>query len=130
MPQRNTSNTYTGPSVREMISSHTLAREVIARHDDACPIFDDDSILDLRRFARDPAQARDILRERGLLDGEGEELGAGANAHGSLSGLILATWGTDRSVLTERELGELRAWFAGGGGRTDGETAAAGAGEA
>ncbi|KAK0715357.1 hypothetical protein B0H67DRAFT_487426 [Lasiosphaeris hirsuta] len=123
MPQRNTSNNYTGPSVRSMTSTHTLAREVIARHDDECPIFDDESILDLRRFAQYPAQARDILRERGMLDSEGEELGAGAKAHGSLTGLIFATWGTEASVLTEGELADLRAWFEGGGGRTDAETA-------
>ncbi len=118
---RNTSTTYTGPSVHEMRTAHIFAREIMARHDDACPIFDDARILELRRFVRDPGAAREQLRDLGLADAEGQPAGAAARSRGSLTGLMIATYGTDESFLTEDEVRALREWFDAGGGRTDAE---------
>lgn len=119
MSQRNTSNAYTGPSVREMVATHTLAKEIIARHNDPCPIFDDQEILRVRRFVQDPSKAPEFLRQ---ID---EELKGSENEGGSLARHIIATYGTERSALTEDEVQELKTWFDNGGGRTDEELAEA-----
>ena len=124
MAQRNSSTKYDGPSAREMIDTHTLAKEVIARHNEACPIFDDYCILELRRFVQDPDSAQDFLRERDMIDEDGAKLGSAASAKGSLTGFIMATYGTDESALTEEEVLELREWFDNGGGLTDEEVKA------
>jgi len=123
MPERNSSNEWTGPSAREMIDTHTLAERIIAHHDDPCPVFDDRCILQLRRFVEGPEHSQEILREYGMEDQPGDKLGSGANRQGSLTGYIMATWGTDQSALTPDEVDMLREWFASGGGRTDEERA-------
>jgi hypothetical protein len=116
MPQRNTSDVWTGPSTREMIDTHTLAREVINRHNDPCPVFDDFEILKLRRFVQDPTQRLQLLAEFDMDEDS-------ALQAGSLTGYIIATWGTDKSVLTEDEVTALKDWFDNGGGKTDDELA-------
>jgi hypothetical protein len=121
MAQRNTKNIWSGPSTKEMIATHTLAKEIIARHNDPCPVFDDSEILKLRRFVQDPSQAGNLLQEFGLQDAEGNEVGTAARTKGSLAGYIVATYGTDLSVLTEDEVSALKEWFANGGGKTDAE---------
>ncbi|KAH8889188.1 hypothetical protein GQ53DRAFT_221033 [Thozetella sp. PMI_491] len=118
MAQRNTSNEWTGPSAREMISTHTLAQEVIARHNDPCPVFDDDEITRLRRFVQEPTQARDLLREFDMLDTEGDSPGTAASSKGSLAGYIIASYGTEKSALSEGEVRTLKEWFDNGGGKT------------
>jgi len=116
MAQRNTSNEWTGPSAREMVDTHTLAKEVISRHNDACPVFDDKEIVRLRRFVQDPTQSKQLLQELDLADG-------GAWKAGSLTGHIIETWGTDKSALTQDEIVALKEWFDNGGGKTDEELA-------
>src|SRR5690242_6046829 len=66
VPQRNTSNDYHGTTPKEMIADHTLAEEIIKRHNDPCPIFDDPSILLLREFVQDPSKARALLQRLDL----------------------------------------------------------------
>jgi len=99
-----------------MIASHTLASEIITRHDT------DDSILDhsemnlLRRWCLDPEYARDILEERGMQDATDTAPGALANeAHGSLAGYCIATYGTEHSALTADEFRRLQLYFKGQG---------------
>jgi hypothetical protein len=115
MTQRNTS--WTGPSTKEMIATHTLAKEIIARHNDPCPVFDYSEILRLRRFVQDPSHAGSLLKEFGLQDAEGDKPGTAAQTKGSLAGYITATYGTDKSALTEDEVNILKEWFANGGGK-------------
>ncbi len=124
MVLRNTSNEWTGPSVREMVASHTLAKEIIARHNDPCPVFDDSSILELRQFVDDPSRAQELLRGMAVLDPPGVEPGETASSKGSLTGFIMATYGTDKSALTDEEILMLKEWFGNGGGKTDAELAA------
>jgi len=107
MAQRNTSTQYTGPSVREMVTTHTLAKEIMARHDDPCPILDDQEIRKLRGFVQDPAAAQT------------EQQGIDISRSGSLVAHIVRDWGTEGTLLTEEEVRELKEWFANGGGRTD-----------
>ncbi len=56
-----------------------------------------------------------------MLDEEGAEPGSKATKSLSLTGRIMATWGTDKSVLTEGEVRALKEWFENGGGKTDEE---------
>jgi len=117
MVQRNTSDDWTGPTVRQMVDTHTLAKEVIDRHNDPCPVFDDKAILQLRRFVQDPAQVEKLIQELDSADG-------GAWRSGGLTALIMTTWGTDKSYLTQDEVVSLKEWFANGGGKTDEEVKA------
>ena len=117
--QRNTSSEYTGPSVPEMIKTHTLAKEIMARHGDPCPILDDQEILKLRGFVRDPAAAVAQTEQT-------EQHGANNISNesgGSLVAHIVRGWGSTEgeTLLTEQEVRDLREWFANGGGKTDAE---------
>jgi hypothetical protein len=120
---RNSSSEYDGPMPKEMIANHILAREIINRHNDACPIFDDRSILVLREFVQDPTKAQAILERLKLNDTAEQEPGTQANLSGSLVGYIIAVHGTEKAALTDDEVVALREWYESGGGRTDDEVA-------
>lgn len=53
-------------------SSHTLAAEIISRHNDACPILDSRELELLRRFCADPSAKEVILRGRDMLHEPGD----------------------------------------------------------
>lgn len=115
---------YNGPTVREMVASHTLAQETMARHgtgDQA--IFDDDNINQLRRFVQDPSSERSVVFGK-LGMGSGDDSNdvqaaidkAGGGGH-SLAEYAVVAHGTDKAVLTDEEIVALREWFASGGGQ-------------
>lgn len=112
-PNRNTSDDYTGPSVKEMLATHTLAKEIIARHNDPCPIFDDENIAFLGEFVADPTAAQSLLEARGLTDEEKVRNSRSLVAH------VVARHGTENPALTDEELATLKQWFESGGARTD-----------
>jgi hypothetical protein len=96
-------------------SSHTLAAEIIARHNDACPIFDSRELELLRRFCADPSAKEAVLRDRDMLDEPGDWPGKKAQSvHGSLAGFAIAKHGTETPALEEREIEMLRKWFESG----------------
>ncbi|WYZ40219.1 hypothetical protein EsH8_IV_000560 [Colletotrichum jinshuiense] len=97
---------YTGPSPRQMIDTHTLAREIISRNNDPCPILDADELALLSQFVADPSQARALLEARGLAD---EPTKAG-----SLVAYVVSLHGTDKAALTDEEIKVLREWFENG----------------
>ncbi|GAB7345281.1 hypothetical protein MBLNU457_3644t1 [Dothideomycetes sp. NU457] len=100
------------PSVRDMVSSHTLATEIINRHDTDDSILDDGEMNLLRQWCLNPENAKNILEERGMLDATGTQPGTLANeSRGSLAGYCIATHGTERSVLTEDEFMLLQSYF-------------------
>lgn len=102
------------PSVHEMISTHTMAQNIIDRQNTADEILDSNNLALLRRFCDNPAAKDEILRDVDMLDGPNVEPGTRANKQkGSLSGYCIATYGTDKSVLLDHELVLLRNWFAG-----------------
>jgi hypothetical protein len=106
---------YTGSSPGEMIRSHTLAAETIARHHDACPIFDARELTLLRRFCADLAAKEAILRDRDMLDELGDWPGKNAQSkHGSLAGFVVARHGSETPALEEGEIEMLREWFESG----------------
>lgn len=100
------------PTVRDMIATHTLASEIINRHDTEDSILDDSEMSLLRQWCLSPGNAKIILEERGMLDATGTQPGAVANeTKGSLAGYCIATYGSDRSALTEDEFGILQSYF-------------------
>ena len=124
MAQQETSTKWNGPSARDMIASHTLAKEIIERHGSDCPVFDDGRIMELRKFIDDPSKARDILQDMGLTDSDGQQPGDMAASKGSLTGLIMARHNTSNLVFTEDEIRALKEWFDNGGGKPPAEVAA------
>ncbi|CAK7216213.1 hypothetical protein SBRCBS47491_002745 [Sporothrix bragantina] len=116
-----TETPYTGPSARDMISSHTLAAETIARHGTGSQaIFDDENIRQLRAFVTDPAAARAaVLAKLGATadDDMAAVMAKVAGGGYSLVDYAVLTRGTDKEALTDDEMDTLRAWFASGGGQ-------------
>ncbi|CAK7207072.1 hypothetical protein SEUCBS139899_009880 [Sporothrix eucalyptigena] len=119
-----TDEPYTGPSAREMIASHTLAAETIARHGSGSQaIFDDDNIRQLRLFVTDPAAARaSVLAKLGFTEGDDTAaiIAKAASGSHSLVDYAVVTRGTDKEALTDGEMETLREWFASGGGQPQG----------
>lgn len=107
-PNRNTSDVYTGPSVKEMLANHTLAKEIIARHNDPCPILDDNELELLEQFTAKPTEAPVLLANHPQ-----------AKRSGSLVAYVLSKHETDSVALTDDEITKLREWFESGGARTD-----------
>lgn len=122
------SRTYTGPSVAEMIRNHTLAHNIMTRHDTMPPeerILGADDMAILRRFvcADDlSAERTHIIHEHDLQDEEGVRPGErAANVKGTLAGFCvvrhgMAGEGTAGPALTDGEIGDLKGWFERGGG--------------
>jgi hypothetical protein len=99
----------------EMIRSHTLAAEIITRHNDDCPILDHNELTLLRRFCADPSVKEAILRDRDMLDGPADLPGKTAQSkHGSLVGFAIARHSTETPALEDREIEMLRKWFESG----------------
>jgi hypothetical protein len=66
--------------VREMLSSHTFAKEVITRANGVEPqrIFDDTQLLLLRRWCTGSSAPDEILDEQNLTDAVGDKPGTKA----------------------------------------------------
>ena len=60
--------TYTGPSVREMLESPTMALEIIARANNPQPVLGDKELAILRRFCMDTSSKDKILEEIDMAD--------------------------------------------------------------
>ena len=106
-PHADTTNAYTGPSVKEMLATHSLTNEIIARHNDPCPILGPSELILLHRYVDNPSQRLEILRGVGMLDAEGEAPGSSARRdHGSLVGYTLAN-----DYFREEDVSELKKWF-------------------
>ena len=110
---------WTGPSAKDMIASHTLAQEVMTRHDDPCPVFDGPSLALLQRFVNNPAGSAQILQDHDMLDQPGEKPGAAAIKKGNLVGYVIARHldataqdeAAQEPVLLTSEIVALRSWF-------------------
>lgn len=102
---------YSGPSARQMIQTHTLAKEIIARADDAQPVLDADELALLKRFLAAPESSNDLLKEQGIDGSGGENVVAKASNSGSLVTYIIAQLVAGNEILEEGEVRELRVWF-------------------
>lgn len=109
---------YTGPSVQIMLSSKTLATNIIKYHNhpNSDSILDDSNLSLLEAFVRDPSQRTQILAQEGIDVNEPLE--------GKQVGLATyAVWAHGRdeaeggSVLKEEDVELLRVWF--GSGKRD-----------
>ena len=101
----------------EQIRDHKLACSVINFHNTPDAVFDDDCLEELKSFtvARTIANRDKWLADRGLIDGpDGSRVGTRAANEGSLTGLLVARYGTDNAALDEKDWGLLAEWFAKG----------------
>jgi hypothetical protein len=108
---------YSGPTVPEMLKTHTLAIETINRHagPDSQRIFDGTNLRLLYRFVSDPSAKDTILKDEDLLDEPGQPVGQRANkVHRNLVGYLIAHHGTEGQLLDAREIDMLRVWFESG----------------
>jgi hypothetical protein len=87
---------------------------VINLHGTEDCVFDNECLVFLKRFTDDISlQNRDaILMEHGWVDPPGERPGRTAvNKGGSLTGYMIATYGTDEPTLDERDWELLKDWI-------------------
>lgn len=106
----------------EQIRNHKLACSIINLHGTEDAVFDDTNLHLLKRFTDDLSlENRDgILREQGWVDDSGSRPGEQAvRRSGSLSGLLIARYGTDEPALDDRDWELLNEWF--GKGMPQGE---------
>jgi hypothetical protein len=105
------------PPTGQLLRTHTLAHEIITRHD---PVTHENGVFDLkqlsflRHFVTNPSAKAEILRQHDMVDAEGDVPGTRANkVHGNLVGYCIARHGLDNPPLEEREVEMLKAWFEG-----------------
>lgn len=108
-----TTEPYSGPSAREMLDNHTLAKEVISRADgpEYQRIFDERQLALLRRWCASPESARDFLVEEDQADAPGDQPGTKAMEKGSLVGWLMANSLTGNDRITNDEFKMLQDWF-------------------
>lgn len=107
---------WTGPSTGDMLRTHTLAHEVIARHDDPCPVFDGAELAYLQDYIADPSTANSerLLAEHQKADQDANQSGDGASSKQSLVGFIIARELQGDVLLDETEKTALRKLYADG----------------
>lgn len=105
-------STYTGPSAREMLDSHTLAKETIERANGPLHerIFDDAGLSRLRRWCADPSSKQKLLDEEKALNGGGEEPEGKAQGN-SLVCYLMTQSLAGNDLLTPQEMEQLNKWF-------------------
>lgn len=97
----------TNKYVKHMLSTHTLAQEIITHHNTDKAIFDDKELGILEKYCHDPTKKDSILREYGMLDEPGKSpCSAGSNVKGSLAGYVVV-----KDALSEHEIKILKEWF-------------------
>lgn len=108
--------TVTG-NTGEQIREHKLACSIINLHGTEDAVFDNESLDFLKTFTQTRSlAARDaVLREHAWLDHTGSAVNKQAVLDdGSLSGLLIAKYGTEEPALDERDWELLDEWFAKG----------------
>jgi len=97
----------------EQIRDHKLACSIINFHDTEDAVFDQSNLDLLKRFTDDISLENrdDILRENGWVDLPGGRPGMTAvKKDMSLSGLIIARYGTEDPALDDRDWQLLKEW--------------------
>ena len=96
-----------------MLRTRTLGHEIIARHDDPCPIFDGACLAHLQEYIMDPSATNGakLLEEHDMTDKEGEAMGAGAARESSLVGFIISREVQGEILLNGAEKAALRLWY-------------------
>lgn len=102
-------DSYTGPSVHDMISTHTLAQNIIKYNSQ---ILDDENMALLKRFVMDPDSREAILKEVHIENVEGVT----GQYSGSLAGFIIMKHKSEvgetvEPILTSEEIEMLKKWF-------------------
>jgi hypothetical protein len=99
---------WTGPSAGEMIRTHTLAHEIITRHDDPCPVFDGSELAYLQAYLANTAtdNATRLLAEHKTTSPNADQ--------NSLVAYIVGREVQGETLLDDNEKTALRQWFAEG----------------
>jgi hypothetical protein len=97
---------WTGPSTATMLQSHTLAHEIIARHDDPCPVLDGAELALLHDYL---CVSADIAT--GVQRARQAEMSVGLN---SLVAFVIRREMLGEVLLDDGEKAVLRGWFAAG----------------
>lgn len=92
--------------VHHMLSTHTLAEEIIAHHGTDKAILDDQNLALLRDYCAKPSNKEEVLREHGMF--EDPTLLRGAHVS---SGRSLAEFVVEKDALSKEEIAMLKAWF-------------------
>jgi hypothetical protein len=100
---------WTGPSAASMLQTHTLAHEIIARHDDPCPVLDGSELA----LLQDYIGMSDENGSEALLQQHAKETEAGQN--NSLVAFVIRREAGGEVLLDEGEKEALRTWFERGG---------------
>lgn len=100
---------YSGPSVHDMISTHTLAENIIKYNSQ---ILDDENMALLKRFVNDPKSREQILADAHIED----IAGVTGSYSGSLAGFIVMRHKSEvgetvEPILTNDEIERLKEWF-------------------
>ncbi len=98
----------------EQIRDHKLACSVINFHSTPDEVFDDHCLEELKEFTQDRSVAsrNQWLIERDMVDSpDARRTGEGAASKGSLTGLMIARYGTSDPALDERDWELLEEWF-------------------
>ncbi|KAL9071748.1 MAG: hypothetical protein Q9161_004012 [Pseudevernia consocians] len=111
------SETYTGPSVAHMLETRTFAPTVISNHNTSNAIFDDTQLAILREFSADPSKKDEILSQHDMTDAPGDRPGQKAAEKGSLTGVVIARYGTSETAFQDGDIEKLNEWFESGGGK-------------
>ena len=104
-------NPYTGPSVRDMVHTKTLAENIIKYHNHSTSdcILDDDNLNMLQRFVEDPSKRRQILSDQGIDPDESLK-----GKQTSLAAYVVWAHGRedmDGGMLKDSDIEMLRSWF-------------------
>lgn len=106
-----------------MLANHTIAQEIIDRHDDPCPILDGKSLAFLQDYVMDASAAhgRELLNARQVMGADEKEVGAQATAKDGCLVEFLIERNLDAGNngpgkgLTGEEIESLKQWFQSGG---------------
>jgi len=94
-------------NVRDMISTHTLAQNIITGHNTPNSVLDAKELDLLHRFCLSPASKLSLLEAEDMLS----YLEPEADAPKSLVGYCIARSDTEDPVLTDLEITLLKTWF-------------------
>jgi len=97
-------------NVRDMISNHTLAQNIITGHNTPNAVLDSKELDLLIRFCLNPSSKLSLLEAEGMISYVDPDSAAAKNPK-SLVGYCIARSGTENPALIDSEISMLKKWF-------------------